>query len=147
MKSEKLYLCDTGLLSHILGFSAGSITRDSKAKGAIMENFVAAELLKQAAWSRTRPQLYHFRDYSGIEVDFVLESASGHRVVGIEVKASASVTSEDTRGLRVMAEGLGSKFVRGIVLYAGETVIPFAKNIHAIPLETLWMAADEKAPA
>lgn len=141
VKSEKLYLCDTGLLSHLLRFSPEDIARDSKAKGALLENFVAAELMKQSTWSHTRPQLYHFRDYAGTEVDFVLESAAGHRVVGIEVKAAATVGPEDTKGLRVLAEALGSRFVRGIILYTGTTVVPFAKNVHALPLETLWMPA------
>lgn len=139
MKSEKLYLCDTGLLAHLLDFSSKHVARDSKEKGALLENFVAVELMKQSTWSRTRPQLYHFRDYAGTEVDFVLESAAGRRVVGIEVKAGATIGPGDTKGLRVLAEALGSRFVRGIILYTGTTVVPFAKNVHAIPLETLWM--------
>lgn len=144
MKSEKLYLCDTGLLAHLLDFSSEHIARDSKAKGALLENFVAVELMKQTAWSRTRPQLYHFRDYAGAEVDFVLESEAGRRIVGIEVKAAATVTPEDAKGLRVLAEVLGSRFVRGVVLYTGTTVVPFAKNVHALPLETLWMTPGRK---
>ncbi len=139
MKSEKLYLCDTGLLAHVLDFSPEQIARDSKAKGALFENFVAVELMKQATWSHVRPQVYHFRDYAGTEVDFVLESEGGRRVVGVEAKAAATVSPEDTKGLRVLAEALGSRFVRGVVLYTGTTVIPFAKNLHALPVETLWM--------
>jgi len=143
MKSEKLYLCDTGLLAHLLDFSSEDATGDAKAKGALLENFAAVELMKQTAWSRTRPQLYHFRDYAGTEVDFVLESTGGRRIVGIEVKAAATVGPEDVKGLRVLAEVLGNRFVRGVVLYTGSTMIPFAKNIHALPLETLWMTPDE----
>jgi predicted AAA+ superfamily ATPase len=144
MKSEKLYLCDTGLLAHLLDFSSEHIARDSKAKGALLENFVAVELMKQTAWSHTRPQLFHFRDYAGAEVDFVLESEAGRRIVGIEVKAAATITPEDGKGLCVLAESLGSRFVRGVILYTGTTVVPFAKNVHALPLETLWMTPNRK---
>lgn len=144
MKSERLYLCDTGLLAHVLDFSQRDVARDSKVKGAFLENFVAAELMKQSTWSRIQPQLYHFRDYTGTEVDFVLESGGGRRVVGIEVKAAATVKPEDAKGLRVLAEALGNRFVRGIVLYSGTSVVPFAKNIHALPLETLWTVSSGK---
>jgi len=144
MKSEKLYLCDTGLLGHLLDFSSEHVTRDSKAKGALLENFVAVELMKQCTWSRTQPHLYHFRDYAGTEVDFVLESEAGRRVVGIEVKAATTLSPNDTKGLRMLAESLGSRFVRGVILYTGTTVVPFAKNVHALPLETLWMTPNRK---
>lgn len=144
VKSEKLYLCDTGLLAHLLDVSAEHLARDSKEKGALLENFVAVELMKQCGWSRTKPQVYHFRDYAGAGVDFLLESRGGRRVVGVEVKAAATVTPEDVKGLRVLAESLGKQFVRGIVLYTGRTVVPFAENIHALPIETLWMTPERK---
>jgi predicted AAA+ superfamily ATPase len=147
MKTEKLYLCDTGLLAHLLDFSSAHAARDSaraRAKGAILENFVVVELTKQSTWSQERPQLYHFHDYAGTEVDVVLESAAGRRVVGIEVKASATVGPDDTRGLRVLSEALGARFIRGVVLYTGASVVPFAKNIHALPLESLWKIPSEK---
>ena len=32
----------------------------------------------------------------------------------------------------------GSNWVRGVVLYAGKDVIPFAANLHAVPLSRLW---------
>jgi predicted AAA+ superfamily ATPase len=60
------------------------------------------ELLKQAGWSATRTQLFHFRTASGQEVDFLLESDAG-AIVGIEVKASATVTGHDFNGLRALS--------------------------------------------
>lgn len=138
MKSEKLYLCDTGLLSRLLNISPNDLVRDSKVKGVMLENFVAMELMKQISWSKTRPQLHHFRDYKGNEVDFVLESGSGRKVVGIEVKASSTIGHDDCRGMRILSESLGKNFLRGVVLYAGKEVVPFADNIHAVPLKMLW---------
>lgn len=95
------------------------------------------ELLKQRGWSKTRPNLFHFRTHNGNEVDLVLETRDG-QVAGIEVKASATVTASDFRGLKALAEVAGDRFVRGIVLYAGETVVPFAKNLLALPVPYLW---------
>jgi len=39
--------------------------------------------------------------------------------------------------MRILSESLGKNLLRGIVLYAGKAVVPFAENIHAVPLETL----------
>jgi hypothetical protein len=67
----------------------------------------------------------------------VLEDAAG-RVVGIEVKASATVSSHDIKGLRVLADELGKKFVRGVVFYTGTEAIPFRTNLWALPVNMLW---------
>lgn len=138
MKSGKLYLCDTGLLSRLLNITYGDLVRDSKVKGVMLENFVAMEVMKQISWSKTRPRLYHYRDYQGNEVDIVLKSGSGREIAGIAVKAAATITQDDCKGMRVLAASLGKDFLRGIILYTGNAVVPLAENIHAIPLEALW---------
>lgn len=103
-----------------------------------MENFVVMELRKQASWSKTQPELFHFRTQVGREVDIVLEDRSG-RIVGIEVKASATLGTDDLKGMKALAELAGKRFHRGIVLYAGQDVIPFGARIHALPVSALWL--------
>ena len=137
VKSPKLLLNDSGLLVYLLGCDVARLRRDPMTGGKVLENFVAMELLKQRGWSKAQPNLFHFRTHGGDEVDLVLESKDG-RVSGIEVKASATVTSNDFKGLKALAEVAGDRFVRGIVLYAGETVVPFARNLLAIPVSSLW---------
>ncbi len=137
IKSPKMFLVDTGLAAHLLGLDATALLEQRERLGALLENFVALEILKQIAWSKRRPRLYHFRSAEGKEVDLVLEDPSG-RVVGIEVKATATVQSRDFRGLRHLADLLGSRFLRGIVLYTGIHTVPFGKNLLAVPLPALW---------
>jgi uncharacterized protein len=60
------------------------------------------------------------------------------KVVGLEVKAAATLKANDTAGLRALAAGVGKKWIRGIVLYTGLEVIPFANNLHGVPLQALW---------
>ncbi len=67
----------------------------------------------------------------------VLEDTAG-RVVGVEVKASATVGARDFRGLRALAEASGGRFRRGVVLYTGRTAVPFGENLHALPVSSLW---------
>lgn len=137
VKSPRLYLDDTGLLAHLLGVDARQVLASPLLLGPLLECFVVNELAKQASWSRTQPAAFHFRTHAGREVDLVLESPSG-RLVGVEVKASATVTAGDLRGLRELAEVAGDRFVRGVVLYAGAEAVPFAANLHAVPVEALW---------
>ncbi len=66
----------------------------------------------------------------------MLEDQRGH-VVGIEVKASATVTSSDLAGLRALADIAGKAFVQGIVLHLGANQVSFGPGLTACPLEVL----------
>lgn len=146
VKSPRIMLNDTGLAAHLLGVDAERLRADPGLAGHLLENFVFMELKKQVGWSRTRAQVFHFRTQAGQEVDFVLEDRSG-RLVGIEVKASATVDGNDFRGLKSLAEDSGERFVRGVLLYAGKEVIPFGRQLHALPLDALWRLGASHRPA
>ena len=137
VKSPKIYLSDTGLVSHLLGLSGARFAREPSLFGPLLETFVMLELRKQKAWSHVDPGLFHFRTQTGQEVDLVLEDRRG-RLVGIEVKASATVRAEDFRGLRVLAQAGGRRFVRGIVLYTGVEPVAFGARLMALPVEAVW---------
>jgi predicted AAA+ superfamily ATPase len=137
VRAPRLLLCDTGLIAHLNGLDVQRLESDRTLGGALLEAFVAMELMKQVGWSRSKPRIYHFRFQTGQEVDIVLEDPAG-RLVGIEVKASSSIGASDIKGLRSFAEVTGDRFVRGIVLYTGQEQVPFARNIHALPLPSLW---------
>ena len=102
-----------------------------------MEGLVLMELARQLSWSQQRAELFHYRTKDKTGVDAVLENRQGH-VVGIEVKASATVRAEDFRGLRHLAERLGSDFRVGVVLYTGTQTLPFGPRLRAVPLSALW---------
>jgi predicted AAA+ superfamily ATPase len=107
--------------------------------GGVLQNFVLMELRKQSTWSETQPQFFYWRTASGQEVDIVLEDSAG-RLVGVEVKASATLGRRDVRGLKALAEAVGKRWLRGAVLYTGTEVIPFGSNLHGLPLPLLWTA-------
>ncbi len=133
VRAPKVLFNDSALLAHLLGAGAGS----PAATGALLENFVAMEVLKQTAWSLTRPQMLHFRTHAGREVDLVLEDRSG-RIVGIEVKSSTTLGPGDFAGLKALEEACGERFVRGVVLYGGRESLPFGKSLQALPVSALW---------
>lgn len=144
VKAPKVMLADTGLSSYLLGCDAERLAEDPGLLGRLLENFVIMELHKQAAWSRVRPGLYHFRTHAQQEVDIVMEDRKG-RIVGIEVKASSSVGGEDFKGLRTLAEGTGRRFIRGLVLYTGLEAVSFGKQLDALPVSSLWRLGSENS--
>ncbi|MCX8090459.1 MAG: ATP-binding protein [Verrucomicrobiae bacterium] len=140
VKTPKLWLVDTGLLCHLLGIEAARLATDDLMSGPALECFVASELTKQLSWSRTRASLFHYRTHSQQEVDFVLESAAG-KLVGIEVKKTASPSEADFKGLRHLAEQTGKRFLRGVLLHTGPSSAAFGKNLYALPVSALWQYA------
>jgi predicted AAA+ superfamily ATPase len=137
VKAPKLIMVDTGLVASLLGIDARRLEVDSTLKGHLLENFLIMEIRKQAAWSQTRPELFHYRTHSQHEVDLVLEDAAG-RIVGIEIKASSTIKTAALRGMHDLAESAGDRFVRGVILYLGDKVVPMGANLHAMPLQSVW---------
>lgn len=137
VKSPKILLTDTGLQASLLGIDSGWLEEDPRLAGPLLENFVLMEIRKQISWSRTQPQMFHYRTQTGQEIDLLLEDARG-RVVGIEIKASSTVQERDVRALLDLAETLGKKFLRGVVLYTGDRVVPFSERVFAMPIQALW---------
>ena len=138
-KMPKMYFADTGLLCHLLRAEEGTLQANSVLLGPVLENFVVQEIRKQTTWSEQRVKLYHFRTQDGAEVDLVLENGVGD-IVGIEVKSSQTITAQDFRGLEVLAQETGEAFVRGLVLYPGNNIVPFGNNMFAVPISALWSA-------
>ncbi len=138
-KSPKLHFLDAGLLAAMRNVTPDTVKKEKTPFGSILETFVFSELRKIATWSEQRCTFSHFRDKDRNEVDIVLENRRGE-IVGIEVKSSATVTSSDFSGMRKLAEACGDKFVQGLVLYDHDQVVPFADNMFAAPLSSLWAA-------
>ncbi len=137
VKTPKLHFLDSGLLSTLLGITVERVRKDRGLFGSLLETFVFSEVLKQISWMESPCTLYHYRDKDQDEVDIVVEEDAG-AVVGIEVKASATVTGGDFKGLRKLAAACGDDFKLGIVLYDGDRSVPFGDRLFAAPVSCLW---------
>ncbi len=137
IKTPKLHLGDTGLATALLGVNAAALAADRPLLGQILETFVYQELRRQASWYHESLQFFHFRDKDGVEVDLVIECGT-RRLAGVEVKAGATVTPADFRGMRKLKQAAGSRFAGGVVLYDGETSASFGEGMYAVPLRRLW---------
>lgn len=136
VKSPKLYFTDCNFLSYIMKRDIDEMyENDKKAFGHVFENFVATELLKSAKLNNL--ELSHYRTQSGKEADFVLENAQGD-VVGIEVKSAKDIDKKAYSGLLELKELCGDKFKKGIILYAGNDIVPLSEKIWAVPVCYFW---------
>ncbi len=137
VKAPKLHFVDSGLLASVRGYTVARLRAQRDLLGPLLEGFVLSELLKLSSVSDDRINLFHFRDRDQNEVDFVLEN-DRTQIVGIEVKATASVARRDFSGLDRLAALAGKNFVQGIVLFDGERPLSFADNLRAVPFASVW---------
>lgn len=137
LHAPKVYISDGGLLAHLLGADEQRIANDDRVTGPALETFVAMEIVKHASWSAAAPRVYHFRDRRGAEVDLVPEDRSG-RVAAIEVKAKVSSAGADRRGLEMLRDAAGDRFLAGAVVHPGERTLPLGDRLWAVPIGALW---------
>lgn len=134
VKTPKLHFLDAGLQASLSRLNPELLIKQRQRWGTTLETWVYAELRKHLS---TDPQawfLSYYRDKDQVEVDFVLESAL-RDIIGIEVKAAATVLASDFKGLKRLRDQCGAGFVSGIVLYDGDRCLPFGDGFWAVPLQ------------
>jgi uncharacterized protein len=137
VKAPKAHLLDTGLALRLLGRESLDDPTAAQLLRPLLESFVVQELRKQAGWSGHPARLFHLRSATGQEVDLLLEDRQG-RVVAVEVKSAASANPADFRALRDLRDGLGERFMRGVLLHGGRDAVPLGERLWALPVAALW---------
>jgi predicted AAA+ superfamily ATPase len=141
----KLQTIDTGLACSLLGIKNEGQLLNSPHYGGLLENLIYIELLKQNGWSEEKVELLHFRDKYQNEVDIVMER-DNHQIIGVEIKASATINMHDFKGLIKLAEFNPTKFQYGVIFYSGKEILPFSQNeikLFALPI-SLFIKSDKR---
>ena len=136
IKTPKLHFLDAGLQATLTRLTPDMLITHRERWGATLETWVYAELRKALALSDEAWYLSHYRDKDQVEVDFVLENPQ-RQLIGVEVKAAATVQVQDFKGLRKLQAQTGADFLTGIVLYDGAHALPFGPGMWAVPLAAL----------
>ena len=92
VKSPKLYFFDTGLVAYLTRYSSPGILANGAINGAILENFVVAELLKTYHNDAKECLLWYYRDSNSNEIDMVIESDGA--LHPLEIKRSVNPGTE-----------------------------------------------------
>jgi uncharacterized protein len=135
IKTPKLHLGDTGLACSLMGVNKQTIWQDKTLLGQLLETFIYQELRKYADWHDEDLKFYHFRNKEKVEIDIIIEQ--GRQLAGIEIKASATVTVNDFKGLKKLKDACGEQFAAGVVFYDGENILPFGEKLFAVPISLL----------
>lgn len=117
VKSPKLYFYDTGLACYLLRIADPQMLAIHPARGALFENFIIAELLKNRFNAGQRSNLYYWRDQSGNELDVLIDE--GIELIAVEIKSGQTITPEYFKGLAYWEKLTGKS--GGLVIYAGDT--------------------------
>ena len=137
VKSPKYHVVDSGLAATLSELDENAWRDDRTRAGHLLESFVVQQIVAQGGWTNPDLRFHHYRDKDKVEVDLVI--VRGRATWGIEIKAAASVSSRDGRGLRRLADTVGEDFHGGIVLYDGGDILPLGdERLLAVPLAELW---------
>lgn len=137
VKTPKLQFIDSGLLASLTDLTPAAIDQNRSRFGYVLESFVYGELLKHATSAEGDYQLLYYRDHDQYEVDLVAENTAG-QLIGVEIKAAASVSASDLRGLKRLASVAGEQFKLGVIFYDGVQTLPLGEGFWAVPISSLW---------
>ncbi|MCL2880285.1 MAG: ATP-binding protein [Treponema sp.] len=140
VKSRKIYFTDTNLLCFLARYDLPDVYKNnSTLMGHLFENFIATEIVKAISVLPGKFYVSHFNPVrgDGNETDFVIEKDNGE-TIAIEVKLDSSLNGNDFKNLELCRNTIGNKFIKGIVLYTGNELVPFGEKLWAVPVNYLW---------
>lgn len=117
VKTPKLYFIDSGLLCHLLRLDSKEELLLSRHKGAVVETFAVAELLKQRMNLGKKPNLTFFRDSKGFEVDTI---ADWKHTFAIEIKSSNAPEAKLSANTKKYLDLRKDENARNAVFYLGD---------------------------
>lgn len=117
IKSPKIYFYDTGLAAFLLGIETADQAARDPLRGALYENLILLEILKNRLNSGRRPDLYFFRDTNGNEVDLVIKSQRD--LIPVEIKSAATFSPHFLKGIETFRKTAGDRCRAGHILYSG----------------------------
>lgn len=137
-KREKLFLCDTGMMTSMLHWNFERVQFDADKSGKILETFIYHQLATLTDLHPSSYQLYHYRDGEQREIDFIVEREDDS-LLCIEVKASSVVDLSMFKHITWFSKNIVPKRkCVGIILYTGPHAVRFAPNLWAVPMRLLW---------
>jgi predicted AAA+ superfamily ATPase len=129
VKSPKVYFFDTGLACSLLNIKSSADLEKHWARGALFENMVVADRLKNFFNTGQKPPVFFWRDNKGLEIDLLIEEAN--RLQAIEIKSGTTLTTDYLKNIDRFRKLVGDA-VDTYVVYGGDTALS-QKNTTILP--------------
>lgn len=133
VKTPKLYFYDTGLVCYLTKWSSAETLQSGAMNGAILENYVVAEIRKTYLNCGKDPYMYYYRDKDAREIDIILE----HDGVlnPIEIKKTANPGSELVKVFKLLDKS-SAKRSKGAVVCMKPELSAIDRENYIVPI---WM--------
>ena len=135
VKTPKVYFTDTGTVCHLAGLRDPLHAASGPMGGSLMETVVLMEIVKTLVNRGEEPSVYFWRTSAGSEVDIVVEH--GGELVPIEVKLSSTARPSMANEIRAFQGEFGKKAALGYGVHPGDTRLPLAARVTALPFGEL----------
>ena len=131
IKTPKVYFIDTGLLCYLLGITSAEQLKTHPLRGAVFENLIVVEMLKDRFNRGKDSNLFFYRESSGREVDVVQTEADKFRIW--EVKSAKTFNTDFRKNLDYFKSIFGEKVISAKVIYDGDNIPPDVINFRQFP--------------
>ncbi len=133
VKTPKLYFFDTGLVAYLAKYSGPEILMNGAINGAILENYVVAEIKKTWLNSARECLMHYYRDKDTNEIDMVIETDG--QLYPLEIKKSTNPGTELVSAFKILDRGSIPRDT-GAILCLREELSAIDRNTFIIPI---WM--------
>ena len=124
-------------MTSILNWHYNEIELNSDRCGKLIETMIFKELATLVDLN-SEYSLYQYRDSKKREIDFIIETEN-NEIIAIEVKSGSRIMSDDFKHIKWFRDNLiKNKKFTGIVLYTGQTILSFGKDLFCVPMALLW---------
>jgi len=135
VKSPKIYFTDTGTLCHLTGLTDSQHALSGPMAGAIFETAVVTEIYKRFMHRGQVPRLYFWRTSAGVEIDLLVETEN--QLIPIEIKHTGTARPQMASSITTIFKDFPDKVTQGYVIYPGDTRLPVAPKVMALPFSDL----------
>ncbi|MFH1981605.1 MAG: ATP-binding protein [Pseudomonadota bacterium] len=122
VKAPKLHFFDSGLVCYLLGIREPEQLRLHPLRGAIFESWVISEIYKVGVHSGLQPDLFHYREARGPEIDLIIKD--GDALTAVEIKSGATVNMDFFRNLERFSDRMANagtpSIVRRRIVFGGD---------------------------
>ncbi len=118
VKTPKLYFYDTGLACALMNIRNTEDLNRHFAKGALFENFIINEILKNHLNNKLHPKHYFWLATGAHEIDLLLDQ--GSRLISLEIKSGRTINSNFFKSLKYFQSLSGVTTENSILIYGGD---------------------------